>query len=102
MSAGAAVKVVVLGGGNGISVVLEGLARRARSQSRLDITAIVATADDGGKLRTDPQPTRRPPSGETSVDACWRCRHRQTNRWPRYSPTATTVTESSAVTRSVT
>jgi uncharacterized cofD-like protein len=48
MSAGAVVKIAVLGGGNGISVVLEGLARRARSQPRLDITAIVATADDGG------------------------------------------------------
>ena len=48
MSAGPAVKVAVLGGGSGISVVLEGLARRARSQTRLDITAIVATADDGG------------------------------------------------------
>jgi len=43
-----AVKVAVLGGGNGISVVLEGLARSARSGAAVEVTAVVATADDGG------------------------------------------------------
>jgi uncharacterized cofD-like protein len=42
------VRVVVLGGGNGISAVLGGLARSARSGADLDVTAVVATADDGG------------------------------------------------------
>lgn len=41
-------RVVVLGGGNGIPTVLRGLAELARSGRDLDITAIVATADDGG------------------------------------------------------
>ncbi len=41
-------RIAVLGGGNGISAVLNGLARRATGDRRLDIVAVVATADDGG------------------------------------------------------
>ena len=41
-------RVCVLGGGNGISSVLRGLARAARAGRGLEIAAIVATADDGG------------------------------------------------------
>lgn len=41
-------RVAVLGGGNGISAVLTGLAREAIRGRPLSITAIVATADDGG------------------------------------------------------
>ncbi len=41
-------RVVVLGGGNGISAVLRGIERRRRSGKPLHVTAIVATADDGG------------------------------------------------------
>jgi len=41
-------RVVVLGGGNGIPNVLRGLAALVREGSPLEITAIVATADDGG------------------------------------------------------
>lgn len=44
----AATRVSILGGGNGISVVLRGLARRAEAGEPLDVRAIVATADDGG------------------------------------------------------
>ena len=44
----AALRVVVLGGGNGIPNVLRGLADLVRGGSLLEITAIVATADDGG------------------------------------------------------
>jgi uncharacterized cofD-like protein len=40
--------VAVLGGGNGILTVLRGLADLARDGRSLEITAIVATADDGG------------------------------------------------------
>lgn len=42
------IRVAVLGGGNGISAVLSGLARQARKGRPLSIAAIVATADDGG------------------------------------------------------
>lgn len=41
-------RICVLGGGNGISSVLRGLARAARAGHGLEITAVVATADDGG------------------------------------------------------
>jgi uncharacterized cofD-like protein len=41
-------RVTVLGGGNGISAVLRGIARRIREGAALDLTAVVATADDGG------------------------------------------------------
>jgi uncharacterized cofD-like protein len=41
-------RVTVIGGGNGISAVLRGLSRRVRDGVPLDVTAIVATADDGG------------------------------------------------------
>jgi uncharacterized cofD-like protein len=41
-------RVVVLGGGNGIPNVLRGFAALVREGSLLEITAIVATADDGG------------------------------------------------------
>ncbi len=41
-------RVAVVGGGNGIPNVLRGLAALARAGRPLDITAIVATADDGG------------------------------------------------------
>lgn len=50
-------RIVCLGGGTGLPVVLRGLARKARPQSGeagLELTAIVAMADDGGssgKLR---------------------------------------------------
>jgi len=40
--------VTVLGGGNGTSAVLRGLVGLVKSGEDLDITAIVATADDGG------------------------------------------------------
>lgn len=43
-----AVQVAVLGGGNGISVVLRGLAEAARAGTSIVITAVVATGDDGG------------------------------------------------------
>jgi uncharacterized cofD-like protein len=49
-------KVAVLGGGNGISAVLEGFARKVAAGAPLEITAVVATADDGGssgRLRRD-------------------------------------------------
>ena len=52
----ASLRVAVLGGGNGIPTVLAGLADRARSGDQLEITAIVATADDGGssgRLRSE-------------------------------------------------
>lgn len=42
------VRVAVLGGGNGISAVLEGLVGCLEEGGRGRITAIVATADDGG------------------------------------------------------
>jgi uncharacterized cofD-like protein len=41
-------RVTVVGGGNGISAVLRGLAREAREGRALEISAVVATADDGG------------------------------------------------------
>lgn len=44
----ATLRVCVVGGGNGISSVLRGLARAARAGRDLEIAAIVATADDGG------------------------------------------------------
>ena len=43
-----ALRVTVVGGGNGISAVLRGLARAARDGQPLEIVAVVATADDGG------------------------------------------------------
>lgn len=42
------VRVTVIGGGNGISAVLRGLASAARDGHTLRIAAVVATADDGG------------------------------------------------------
>jgi uncharacterized cofD-like protein len=42
------VRVVVLGGGNGIPTVLRGLAELSRAGRAMSITAVVATADDGG------------------------------------------------------
>lgn len=42
------VRLVVLGGGNGIPTVLRGLADLVRDGRRFEIAAIVATADDGG------------------------------------------------------
>ena len=44
----APLRVVVVGGGNGIPNVLRGLASLVRDGRPLEITAIVATADDGG------------------------------------------------------
>jgi uncharacterized cofD-like protein len=44
----APLRVVVVGGGNGIPNVLRGLAALVRAGRALEITAIVATADDGG------------------------------------------------------
>jgi len=41
-------RVVAIGGGNGIPNVLKGLADLTRQGRSLEITAIVATADDGG------------------------------------------------------
>lgn len=41
-------RVTVVGGGNGISAVLRGLASAARDGHALEIAAVVATADDGG------------------------------------------------------
>lgn len=44
-------KIVALGGGTGLPVVLKGLAKRAaprRDEPGVDITAVVAMADDGG------------------------------------------------------
>ena len=41
-------RIAVLGGGTGISAALCGLARVATGDRRLDIVAVVATADDGG------------------------------------------------------
>jgi uncharacterized cofD-like protein len=40
--------VTVLGGGNGISAVLRGLAQLVRTGPGVDLAAVVATADDGG------------------------------------------------------
>ena len=48
MSLRRALRVSVLGGGNGASVVLRGLARRVRAGEAIEVSAIVATADDGG------------------------------------------------------
>jgi uncharacterized cofD-like protein len=42
------IRVTVIGGGNGISAVLRGLACAARDGHCLQIAAVVATADDGG------------------------------------------------------
>jgi len=47
-SSSAALRVAAIGGGNGIPNVLRGLAGLVRSGHRLEITAIVTTADDGG------------------------------------------------------
>lgn len=47
-TASAPLRVVVVGGGNGIPNALRGLAAVARNGRPLEITAIVATADDGG------------------------------------------------------
>lgn len=44
----AAKRIAILGGGSGISAVLRGLARRVDRGEPLELTAIVATADDGG------------------------------------------------------
>ncbi len=44
----APLRVVVVGGGNGIPTVLRGLAVLVRDGRPLEITAVVATADDGG------------------------------------------------------
>lgn len=41
-------KVVILGGGTGLSVLLRGLKTKP-----VDITAIVTVADDGGKFQAD-------------------------------------------------
>jgi uncharacterized cofD-like protein len=41
-------KLAVVGGGNGIPNVLRGLAALSRAGRALEVTAIVATADDGG------------------------------------------------------
>ena len=41
-------RIAVVGGGNGIPNVLRGLAAESRAGRKLAITAIVATADDGG------------------------------------------------------
>ena len=49
-------RIAVLGGGNGISAVLEGFARQVAAGTALEVTAVVATADDGGssgRLRRD-------------------------------------------------
>ncbi len=49
-------RIVVLGGGTGIPNVLKGLAACVRAGQPLDITAIVATGDDGGssgRIRRD-------------------------------------------------
>jgi len=43
-----ALRIVAMGGGNGLSTVLRGLAQRWRAGATLNITAIVATADNGG------------------------------------------------------
>lgn len=49
MNAGrSSLRLAVLGGGNGIPTVLRGLSELARSGREMDVTAIVATADDGG------------------------------------------------------
>ena len=51
-----ALRIVAMGGGNGLSTVLRGLAQRWRAGAALNITAIVATADNGGssgRLRRD-------------------------------------------------
>lgn len=47
-SSSSTLRVAVLGGGNGIPNVLRGLAALAREGRPIEITAIVATADDGG------------------------------------------------------
>lgn len=47
-SSSAPLRVAVLGGGNGIPNVLRGLAAAERRGRPLDVTAVVATADDGG------------------------------------------------------
>lgn len=41
-------RVAVIGGGNGIPIVLRGLADEARNGRPVELAAIVATADDGG------------------------------------------------------
>jgi uncharacterized cofD-like protein len=41
-------RITVLGGGNGLSTVLRGLVRHANRGPGLELTAVVATADDGG------------------------------------------------------
>lgn len=51
LAQGRPLKVVCLGGGTGLPIVLKGLARQAEPKGRhpgLDITAIVAMSDDGG------------------------------------------------------
>jgi len=48
MTSSSPLRIAVVGGGNGIPTVLRGLADEARAGRRLEIAAIVTTADDGG------------------------------------------------------
>src|SRR6266480_3302097 len=41
-------RVVSIGGGHGLSVLLEGLREYTRAEPQIDITAIVTVTDDGG------------------------------------------------------
>src|SRR5215469_4570056 len=43
-----ALKIVAIGGGTGLSTLLHGLKRYARSPREVEITAIVTVTDDGG------------------------------------------------------
>jgi uncharacterized cofD-like protein len=56
--------VTVLGGGNGISQVLQGFAGRIRTGENLDVTAVVATADDGGSSGRLRRERGGPPPGD--------------------------------------
>ena len=56
MPATGPLRIVSIGGGNGLSSLLRGLKRYAKSADSLDITAIVTVTDDGGssgRLRRD-------------------------------------------------
>jgi uncharacterized cofD-like protein len=57
-------RIAVLGGGNGISLVLRGFADRIRAGENLDVTAVVSTADDGGSSGRLRRERGGPPPGD--------------------------------------
>ena len=74
-------RVVAIGGGTGLSMLLRGLKERSAN-----ITAIVSVADDGGPVVAFASSWGSPPSG-TSATA-WRRSRRRSRRWRSCSSTA--------------